>query len=49
MLRERYYGESVPGGLLYYMKAEHMQGLAAEDHDIRSECEEEPVNTIVEA
>ena len=29
--------ESVPGGLLYYMKAEHMPGLAAEDHDIRSE------------
>jgi DNA replication ATP-dependent helicase Dna2 len=36
MLRDRYGGESIPGGLLYYMKAGHMQGLPAEDHDIRS-------------
>ena len=37
MLRDRYRQKSVPGGLLYYMKAGHMQGLPAEDHDLRSE------------
>ena len=36
MLRDRYSDASVPGGLLYYMKAGHMHGLPAEDHDIRS-------------
>ena len=40
MLRDRYGngcdGNSIPGGLLYYMKADHMQGLPAETHDIKS-------------
>ena len=37
MLRDRYHGDSIPGGLLYYMKGEYMQGLPAERHEIRSE------------
>ena len=30
----------IPGGLLYYMKAGHMQGLPAQRHEIRSEKRE---------
>ena len=41
MLRDRYRDDSIPGGLLYYMRGEHMQGLPAERHEIRSEEEEE--------
>ena len=39
MLRDRYHDDNVPGGLLYYMKAGHMQGLPAEPHEIRGERE----------
>ena len=39
MLRDRYHDDNIPGGLLYYMKAGHMQGLPAESHEIRSERE----------
>ena len=39
MLRDRYHDDDIPGGLLYYMKAGHMQGLPAEAHEIRSEGE----------
>ena len=41
MLRDRYRDESIPGGLLYYLRGKHMQGLPAERHEIRSEEEEE--------
>ena len=36
MLRDRYPDDDIPGGLLYYMKTGHMQGLPAETHEIRS-------------
>ena len=39
MLRDRYHDDNIPGGLLYYMKAGHMQGLPAEPHEIRGERE----------
>ena len=41
MLRDRYRDDDIPGGLLYYMKTDHMTGLSAESHDIRSERERE--------
>ena len=34
MLSEHYEGE-IPGGLLYYLKAGHMVGVPAFDHEIR--------------
>lgn len=37
MLSEHYEGET-PGGLLYYLKAGHMVGVPAFDHEIRGEC-----------
>ena len=39
MLRDRYHDDNIPGGLLYYMKAGHMQGLPAEPHENRGERE----------
>ena len=37
MLSEHYEGE-IPGGLLYYLKAGHMVGVPAFDHEIRGGC-----------
>jgi len=37
MMSEHYDGE-IPGGLLYYLKAGHMVGVPAFDHEIRGSC-----------
>ena len=39
MLSEHYEGET-PGGLLYYLKAGHMVGVPAFDHEIRGGCDQ---------